>query len=194
MKNHSPLSLPFSILSRMLLVFSCLFTAHAMAAGSKYEEEVAKWKAPEDVAKWLKSNFIFDKGRQAQVQSQLKETGPQNILTRNPATLFEIRRGQCRDSAAFSKDALNRINPDYQARYIFIKNSAGPTNHWVTGYKVDNQLYVVDYGAGKHWSGMEGVHGPYASLDEYKTFLSSLSLQGFSAETVRWRDIVGKED
>ena len=176
------------------MVASCLFAAHAMAAGSKYEEEVAKWKSPEDVAQWMQTNFIFDKGRQALVQAQLKETGPENILTRKPATLFEIRRGQCRDSAAFARDALNRINPDYQARYIFIKNSAGPTNHWVTGYKVDNKLYVVDYGAGKHWSGMEGVHGPYASLDEYKTFLTSLSLKGFTAEAVRWRDIVGKED
>ena len=194
MTNQSLLSRSFSLLTRMLLVFSCLLAANAVTAASKYEEEVAKWKSPDDVAKWLKSNFVFDKARQAQVQAQLKETGPENILTRNPATLFENRRGQCRDSAAFSRDALNRINPDYQARYIFIKNSAGPTNHWVTGYKVDNQLYVVDYGAGKHWSGMEGVHGPYASLDEYKAFLSSLSLQGFSAEQVRWRDIAGKED
>ncbi|RYF30288.1 MAG: hypothetical protein EOO23_05470 [Comamonadaceae bacterium] len=190
--------LPFSrtsrALSRLLLVFSCLLAANGAFAATKYEAEVAKWKAPEDVAKWLRANFIFDKGRQAQVQSQLKETGPENVLTRKPDTLFENRNGYCRDSAAFAKDALNKINPEYQARYIFIKNSAGPTNHWVTGYKVDNKLYVVDYGAGKHWSGMEGVHGPYASLDEYKAFLSSLSLKGFSAEQVRWRDIVGKED
>ncbi len=183
-----------SILSRMLLVFSCLLAANAVTAASKYEEEVAKWKAPEDVAKWLKFNFVFDKARQSQVQSQLKETGPENVLTRKPDTLFENRNGYCRDSAAFAKDALNKINPEYQARYIFIKNSAGPTNHWVTGYKVDNKLYVIDYGAGKHWSGMEGLHGPYATLDEYKTFLSSLNLKGFSAEQVRWRDIVGKED
>jgi hypothetical protein len=180
--------------TRILMVFSCLLAANGVVAASKYEEEVARWKTHEDVAKWLKSNFIFDRNRQMQVLAQLKETGPENVLTRKPDTLFENRNGYCRDSAAFARDALNRINPEHQARYIFIKNSAGPTNHWVTGYKVDNKLYVVDYGAGKHWSGMEGVHGPYASLDEYKTFLSSLNLKGFSAEQVRWRDIVGKED
>jgi hypothetical protein len=177
-----------------LLVFSCLLAADFASAATKYEQEVATWKAPEDVAKWLQSHFIFDRARQSQVLSQLKETGPENVLTRKPDTLFENRRGYCRDAAAFAKDALNRINPAYQARYIFIKNSAGPTNHWVTGYQVEDKLYVVDYGAGKHWAGMEGVHGPYASLDEYKAFLSSLSLKGFNAETVRWRDIVGKED
>lgn len=77
----------------MLLVISCLFAANAVTAASEYEEEVAKWKAPEDVAKWLKSNFIFDRGRQSQVLSQLKETGPENVLTRKPDTLFENRSG-----------------------------------------------------------------------------------------------------
>ena len=109
-------------------------------AGSKYEEQVATWKTHEDVAKWLRSNFIFDRARQSQVLAELKETGPENVLTRKPDTLFENRNGYCRDAAAFAKDALNRINPDHQARYIFIKNSAGPTNHWVTGYKVDGRI------------------------------------------------------
>ena len=195
MKNRLPLSWTSGTLSQMLLVFSCLLSvATAAGASSKYEAEVATWKTHEDVAKWLSSNFIFDRNRQMQVLARLKEVGPENMPTRKPATLFEIRKGQCRDSAAFAKDALNKINPDHQARYIFIKNSAGPTNHWVTGFKLDNKIYVIDYGAGKHWSGMEGVHGPYASLDEYKAFLSSLNLKGFSAERVRWRDVAGKED
>lgn len=194
MTTRSPFFPAANTFGRMLLVFSCVLAANFAAAATKYEEAVATWKAPEDVAKWLKSNFIFDKDRQSQVLAQLKETGPENVLTRKPDTLFENRNGYCRDAAAFAKDALNKINPDYRARYIFIKNSAGPTNHWVTGYRVNNQLYVIDYGAGKHWSGMEGVHGPYASLEDYKIFLSSLNLKGFSAEQVRFRDIVGKED
>lgn len=193
MTTRSPFFPASGAFGRMFLVFFCLMAANVVAA-TRYEEEVATWKAPEDVAKWLKTNFIFDKNRQSQVLAQLKETGPENVLTRKPDTLFDNRNGYCRDAAAFAKDALNKINPEHRARYIFIKNSAGPTNHWVTGYRIDNKLYVIDYGAGKHWSGMEGVHGPYASLEDYKTFLSSLNLKGFSAEQVRFRDIVGKED
>lgn len=194
MKNRYVFFGASSTLNQIFLVLSCLFAANAGAAESKYETEVAKWKTHDDVAKWLKSNFVFDKNRQAQVQIQLKETGVENILTRKPATLFENYHGHCRDSASFAKDALNKINPDYQARYLFIKNKYGPPNHWVTGFKVENKIYVIDYGAGKNWWAMEGVHGPYESLDGYKTFLASLTIQGFAPEMVKWRDIPGRED
>lgn len=191
MKNRYASS---STLNHFIFVLACLFAVNAFAAESKYEAEVAKWKSYEDVSKWLKSNFVFDKNRQAQLQSQLKETGAENVLTRKPETLFENKNGNCRDSAAFAKEALNKINPEYKARYIFIKNKYGPPNHWVTGFNVDNKLYVIDYGAGTHWWAMEGTHGPYESLDDYKTFLASLNLKGFAVEMVKWRDIAGRED
>lgn len=191
MKNRYASS---STLNQFIFVLACLFAVNAFAAESKYEAEVAKWKAHEDVAKWLKSNFEFDKSRQAQLQSQLKETGPENVLTRKPETFFENHKGNCRDSAAFAKDALNKINPAYQARYVFIKNKFGPPNHWVTGFNHNGKMYIIDYGAGSHWYAMEGVHGPYESLDGYKDFLASLNIKGFAPEMVKWRDIAGKED
>lgn len=178
----------------IVLGLTFLAAASAMAADSKYDAEVLTWKTHEDVALWLKSNFVFDKSRQAQVLRQLKETGPDMVLTRKPETLFESRNGYCRDSAGFAKDALNKISPDYKARYIFIKNNAGSTNHWVTGFMVDHKLYVIDYGAGKHWEAIEGVHGPYESLEGYKDFLVSLKVPGFAPEFVKWRDIPGQAD
>lgn len=187
----------FPIPSTAHLVFmalSCLFAGTALGADNKYEAEVSKWKSHEDVAKWLKSNFVFDKSRQGQVIRQLKETGPENVLTRKPETLFENRSGYCRDAAGFARDALNRIDVEHEARYIFIKNKYGQPNHWVTGFRVDNKLYVMDYGAGAHWRVMQGVHGPYESLDDYRNFLLSLRIQGFEPEFVRWRDIPGQED
>ncbi len=194
MKDQYTLFQTPNALSRLVLVFSFLFSAATAMADSKYETEVAKWKTHEDVAKWLKSNFVFDKNRQAQVISQLKATGPENVLTRKPETLFENRNGYCRDSAGFAKDALNRISPEHKARYIFIRNKYGPPNHWATGFNVNNKLYVIDYGAGQHWWALEGVHGPYETLDEYKAFLSSLTVKGFAPELVTWRDIPGQED
>lgn len=194
MKNRYVFAGASSTLSQIFLVLFCLFAVNAMAAETRYEAEVAKWRTHEDVAKWLKFNFVFDKNRQAQVLLQLKEAGPENVPTRKPATLFENHNGYCRDAAGFAKDALNKIKPEHQARYVFIKNKYGSPNHWVTGFKVDNKIYVIDYGAGKHWGAMEGVHGPYESLDEYKAFLASLTMQGFAPEMVKWRDIPGRED
>lgn len=181
--------------ARRLLLFLTLFflsATAATAADNKYETELLEWKSHEDVASWIKANFVFDKGRQAQAIAQLKASGPQDVLTRKPETLFERRNGYCRDAAGFSRDALNRINADHQARYIFIKNRQGPPNHWVTGFKVSGKLYVIDYGAGKPWAAMEGLHGPYDSLENYKDFLSSLSIKGFAPESVSWRDIPGQ--
>lgn len=194
MKNQYTFSRMSGTLSHVFLALSCMFTANAMAADSKYEAAVAKWQSHEDVAKWLKSNFEFDKNRQLQLQSQLKETGPENVLTRKPETFFENHKGSCRDSAGFSRDALNKINPDYKARYIFIKNKYGPPNHWVTGFNFNSKLYVIDYGTGPDWWAMTGTHGPYESLDDYKTFLASLNVRGFAPEMVKWRDLPGQLD
>jgi hypothetical protein len=179
---------------RCLAAFCAGLLSLSAAAETPYEATVAKWTSQQDVANWLKTNFVFDKDRQAQVQQQLAATGPQHVLTRKPDTLFESRNGYCRDSAGFARDALNKISAAHKARYIFIKNKYGPPNHWVTGYEVDSKLYVMDFGAGQHLAAMEGVHGPYDSLDEYKTFLASLNIRRFGPETVAWRDIQGQED
>ena len=91
-------------------------------------------------------------------------------------------------------DALNKINPDYQARYVFIRNRAGPAHHWVTGFNLDGKVMVMDYGASPEWSAMRGVHGPYESLSGYADFLATLRIRGFAVDTVEWRDMPGQED
>ncbi len=173
---------------------SVMSTGTVFAQSHPYEGEVGNWTSYEDVAKWLRSNFKFDLNRQSQVQRQLKETGPENILTRKPENLYAMKAGYCRDAAGFARDALNRINPRYDAKYIFIKNKTGLPNHWVTGFHVNGRIYVMDYGAGHHWQDMMGVHGPYDSLEGYKSFLSSLYLKGFAVGEVKWRDLQGTQD
>jgi hypothetical protein len=195
MKNRFLLFGTTAIFSQILLVFSLvLYSGAAAAVEGAYDAQLTKWKSHEDVAKWLKSNFVFDKSRQSMVQAHIASNGPENVLTRKPQTFFEKPSGHCRDSAAFARDALNKISPEYNARYIFIKNKSGPPNHWVTGFKYNNKIYVIDYGAGPAWWQMEGVHGPYDNLDGYKEFLAALNVKHFSPEFVRWRDVVGQED
>lgn len=97
MQNRSTLFRVASTLSQIVWGLAFLLgAATAMGAESKYDAEVVKWKSHEEVAQWLKSNFVFDKSRQAQVLSQLKETGPDKVLTRKPETLFEKHYGYCR--------------------------------------------------------------------------------------------------
>lgn len=182
------------VVMQMVIAGIALAASVSVAMAGSYEEEVAGWKTHEDVAKWLQANFQFDKERQKTVIRQLKAVGPENVPTRKAVNLYEHPKGYCRDAASFARDALNRIDPEYNARYIFIKNSHGQPNHWVTGFSVNGKIYVMDYGTGKHWQEMMGVHGPYDALDDYRTFLASLSFSDFAPESVVWRDIRGQED
>jgi len=104
---------------------------------------------------------------------------------RTPEQSFKYKSGVCEDGALFAKDALNRVNPNYRAKTVFIKNRQGPPHHWVTSFRLDGKLYIIDYAAGRHWSSMMGVHGPYDSLNDYKSFLSSLTIPKFDCELVK---------
>ncbi len=160
-----------------------------------YEETVSKWKSYKDVAAWLNNNFSFDRSRQIQIRKLLKKKGPSGILVRNPVSLYEDnQKGYCADSANFALKSLNRIDPSYNARWVFILNNGGFPNHWVTAFDHDGKLYIMDYGTGWKWKEMMGVHGPYNSLDEYKNYLSSLNISGFGVGKVIFRDMPGQED
>ncbi|WP_236860630.1 transglutaminase-like domain-containing protein [Candidatus Reidiella endopervernicosa] len=165
------------------------------AYASSYEEAVSRWSSYEDVGKWLNSNFSFDRSRLGSVQKRIRTQGPKGLLARNPSATYDDKAGYCVDSANLALDALNRIDPSYKARWIFVRNGTGKIHHWATGFTVEGKLHVMDFGAGPHWSEMKGIHGPYESLDEYANFLSSLNLQGFSVGEVVWRNqFPGQED
>lgn len=160
-----------------------------------YEATVATWKSYEDVGNWLKRNFDYDMNRFDTVMTRIRQDGPAGLLTRAAPTTFDRKRGICGDAAAFAVDALNRVNPDYKARYIFIRNHYGQPHHWVTGFYVDGKIMVMDYGAGQEWWKMKGIHGPYDSLDQFADFLASLKVRWFAPESVEWRDrMPGQQD
>ena len=159
-----------------------------------YEAAVSRWASYEDVGTWLEENFIFDTSRQDVILARNSEQGTlgegNTLLVRNPSSLFEDKKGYCGDSGYFALDALNKINPAYNARWVLIKNGKGPPDHWVTGFSFRGKLYIMDYGAGHGWSEMMGIHGPYDTLSDYSGFLSSLNLNRFSAALVKWFDPV----
>lgn len=143
-----------------------------------YNEALANWTNYQDVADWLKYNFHFNFNRENWGKS-----------VRQPKNLYRKKSGYCIDAAYFAFQALNRINHAYEASLVFISNSAGGNQHWVTGFYLNDNLYIMDYGAGPNWSAMIGVHGPYQSLDEYKKFLAGLDVPNFRVDSVEWRHL-----
>ncbi|MGD0279154.1 MAG: transglutaminase-like domain-containing protein [Smithella sp.] len=149
------------------------------AAPDDYDATVAKWTSYKDVYNWLEKNFVYDYARKGRY-------GKEPL---SPSEMFRIKKGACYDSANFASDALNRINPEYKARPVFIKNKLGPPHHWVTAFTMNSKLYIMDYGTSSSWQAMRGIHGPYKSLNEYQDFLYSLKINNFSVEDVIYRDI-----
>ena len=163
-----------------------------------YPQTVKSWKSYKDVANYMQSNFRFDTNRQNEFLKDLKKYKKENSgnmqnftvsqLSLEPIKTYNRGGGFCGDSETLIKDALNKINPKYDAKTIFIDNEYGPPHHWVTGFYVDDKLYIMDFGAGSHWNEMMGTHGPYNSIDEYGNFLESINAKGFKFSSLRWRD------
>lgn len=163
-----------------------------------YPQAVESWKSYKDVASYMQNNFKFSTNRQDEFKKDLGKYRKKNNgymqdftvveLSLKPIDTYNNGGGFCGDSAILIKDALNKVNPNYNAKIIFIWNDNGQPHHWVTGFYVEDQLYVMDYGAGPHWKEMMGTHGPYDSLNEYGDFLASINAKGFKFGSVRWRD------
>jgi len=146
------LSLPIFI----FILFAC-----ATIPTKTYEETVLEWKSYKDVAKWMDRYFTYDMAR-------LKETEGRWPSPRSPEETFKLRSGVCHDASFFEKETLNRINPSYEAKMVFIENRPYDVNHFVCSFEAEGKLYIMDYGT--YYKNMVGVHGPYNSLDEYKKF------------------------
>ena len=162
-----------------------------------YPQTVKSWKSYKDVANYMQSNFRFDTSRQIEFKRDLRKYKQEtddmynftvSELSKQPIETYNSGSGFCGDAETLVKDALNKINPNYQAKTIFIENGASSTHHWVTGFYVKDKLYIMDYGAGEKWSEMIGTHGPYNSIDDYGNFLASINAKGFEFSSIRWRD------
>lgn len=181
------------LLSSLVLLIACSTMDYQKPAMS-YQETVSKWNSYQDVGEWLDRHFYFDYGRQQDIQTRLRREGPSGLVVRNHRRFFKNSSGYCADAANFAIKALNEINPRYNARWVFVLNLRGQPHHWVTAFTHDGKLYIMDYGASQHWIKMRGIHGPYDSLSEYLGFLESLSIPGFEAGSVYYRDMPGQED
>ena len=181
-----------NIYSALVIVLFLSTTSNIFA--SNFDNTIDSWGSYKDVGNWLNDNFKFDKQRQKFIKSRLKTQGPDGLLIRDPQKTFNNSTGYCADSAHFAREAINYINPEYNAQWVFIKNKANGPNHWVTGFYVDDKLYIMDYGTGPKLKAMKGIHGPYQSLNEYKDYLISLNLHGFEVSKVYWRDMPGTVD
>ncbi|MCW9001861.1 MAG: hypothetical protein OQJ87_04005, partial [Rhodospirillales bacterium] len=107
----------------MVLALTVAGWAVSPAAAEGYDDAVAQWKSYKDVGAWLDKNFKFDNGRQADVLRNVAKQGPSGLRYHSASSTFASKTGYCVDSAKLALDALGRVNPEYNPRWIFIRNA-----------------------------------------------------------------------
>lgn len=129
--------------------------------GKTYDETVSEWKSYRDLVKWMKNDFSFDKERYEEFRGTLP-------VPRPPRETFRLQSGIYIDVAFFLREALNRINPSYDARIVVLVFRPYGFNHYVCSFKAGGKLLIMDYGT--PYPEVTGVHGPFHSLEEYRIF------------------------
>lgn len=147
---------------KVIFFFTLVFFLLSCAAVKTYDETVSQWTSYEDVAKWMSIHFTYDMGR----LSYTRGRGPEDVPPRTPEETFRLQSGVCYDAAWFAKKTLNRINPSYEAKVVWIRSL--PISHFVCAFKKDGRLFIMDYGSPTR--NTSGVLGPYDSLEEYARF------------------------
>ena len=139
----------------VLLAVFCPF-----AQATNYEDAVKQWHSYEDVAKWMQENFTY---------VNINRRMASGVQT--PEETFMMKRGYCKDGATFAIDALNRIDPDYDAKMLYILSG-----HYVTLFKMNSKLYIMDFASGPRFASIRGVHGPFDSIKELKEYLRKMGI------------------
>ena len=164
---------------KVVLLLLVLLVGCATVPLKTYEETVSGWTSYKDVEKWMRDNFTYDQGR-------LRELVRQNGGSiRSAPVTFKLKSGVCWDGARFVKEALDKINPAYESRIVWLDNGRD-VSHYVCSFKIEGRLYVMDYST-VH-TDMMGLFGPFDSLKEYQKFYASHHHGNISASYV---EIVG---
>lgn len=112
----------------IIILFAC-----AIAPIKSYDETISQWKSYKDVARWMDRHFSYDMRRFREVEGR----GPYVFPPRTPEETFRLKSGVCYDAAVFAKVTVNRIDPSYEAKVVFIENHPYEVNHYVCSFKKD---------------------------------------------------------
>jgi len=141
------------------------------------------WKSHLDVAKWLEQNFVYDVERLkfSKIQGILKNYQPPKL----PEETIRSKSGTCIDSVELTKEALNIIDPSYKAEVVWLRcRPEYDYDHCVCKFEQNGEIFMMDYGnhiSNKH---MNGIHGPYKSLDEYKEYYEKNNATGKKVKNI----------
>jgi hypothetical protein len=158
--------------------------ARSADAPASYAEALARWKTPEDVAKFIDGAFAYDRER-ALALAETRNPHEVRPAIHTPEAMFASPRGVCIDLARFGVETLDRIDRSLQARYLMLEFEpvaiAGRTlrRHWIATFTRDGQRwFFADSRRPGH------VAGPYPSTEAFVAQYATTSGRAI----VAWRE------
>jgi hypothetical protein len=170
-----------AVIKRLRLFLLSILVFFLLACATSYKQTISQWRSYEDVANWMEFNLKYDFARYNEILR-----GRESVAPRSPSQTFALKTGVCTDGAYFAKEILNRINPKYEAKVVFIEVSKTPgSNHYVCSFKKeDGKLYIMDYATA--YRSMRGTHGPFDSLQDYKDYYERMHPKNKQTIAVRF--------
>lgn len=141
-----------------------------------YDQALASWTTPEDIAHFAGAKFAYDRARALALAEPAAASGARPSI-REPRDTFAHPSGVCLDLARFGVETLNRLDDTWHARFLMLEFEPvvieGRTlrRHWIASFRRDGALwFFADSARPGH------VAGPYASIEafiaEYAAFRS----------------------
>jgi hypothetical protein len=131
-----------------------------------YSDAIASWKAPDDIARWVRDVFRYDLERALDLAEDSPVRSDTRILT--PEETFMAGVGTCVDLCRFAVETMRAIDPTTSTNFLMIEfepvRIANRTlrRHWLAVYEDPRGLFVF---ADTKYPGE--INGPYLSLTQF---------------------------
>jgi hypothetical protein len=136
------------------------------ATGS-YEKALQVWKTPEDINRWIATNFSYDMARASRL-SERQRAKNERIAIYEPSKFFDTKTGVCVDLSRFGVETLRRIDPGSDPKYLMIEFDPVQIRgnmlrlHWLVSFKRGGKTYFfADAKRPGH------IAGPYNGAREF---------------------------
>jgi hypothetical protein len=146
----------------------------ALKAEGPYEQALQVWKTPEDINRWIATNFSYDMARAMRL-SESERAKNEGISIYEPSKFFDTKTGVCIDLSRFGVETLRRIDPGSDPKYLMIEFEPVQIRgnmlrlHWLVSFKRGGKTYFF---ADSNHPGY--IAGPYNDarefIDEYAQY------------------------
>lgn len=160
-----------------------------------YDDALANWKTPEDIARWARDAFRYDLDRALDLAEDSPVRANTEVYT--PRETFDARSGTCVDLCRFAVETLRAIDPATPVHYLMIEfepvRIADRTlrRHWLAVY--EHPLGLVGFADTKYPGELSDPHHSLAGLVANYEARRRRRVLGFALRTTFLKELKTKK-